>query len=102
MRHHYAASNKRGMHTYSQAVPRMPWVQDLSELNNMGVVLFTCITRTEPILVWRKRRLASGRPRRVLTQVAVSSPYRVLAVCIIVIISPPERVVRSTLFRDGR
>jgi Domain of unknown function (DUF1906) len=35
-------------------------------------------------------------------QFAVSSPYRVLAVCIIVIISPPERDVSSALSRDGQ
>ena len=41
--HRHAASNQRSMHTYSEAVPRMPWVQDLPKFNNMGVVLITCI-----------------------------------------------------------
>ena len=75
----------------------MPWVQDLSELNNMGVVLFTCITRTGRILVWGKKRLGTGRRRRALARPPESSPCRVLVVCIIAIGSPPERLLGSAL-----
>jgi len=43
--HRNAASNQRGMHTYYEAEPRMPWVRDFPEFNNMGVVLIACISR---------------------------------------------------------
>jgi len=57
VRHRYAAPNKRGVHTYSAAVPRMPRIPNLSQFNNMGAVLIACITTTERIWHWRKERL---------------------------------------------
>ena len=63
--HRHAASNQRGMHTYSEAVPRMPWVQDLPEFNNMGVVLIACISRTAPIGRWKRERLPVVKQRRI-------------------------------------
>jgi len=82
VRHRYAASNKRGMHTYSQAVPRMPWVQDLSELNNMGVVLFTCTTRIALTSGWRRRHPRGERQKQVPDRILKSIPSRDWADCI--------------------
>lgn len=100
--HRHVASNQRGMHANSEAEPRMPWVQDLPEFNNMGVVLIACITRTGPISAWRKKRLAIGRRRKALARLPASCPYLVLVVCIIAISLPPERVVVSALSGNRR
>ena len=81
--HRHAASNQRGMHTYSEAVPRMPWVQDLPEFNNMGVVLIACITRTAPISALAKKRLPDARPKRIRRPIAESFRSRDWAAYII-------------------